>query len=166
MCMLLHRGKCHTNVIWYMWTVSRSIIWRFTNWLHHGIEWLALEAPNVKICYKSMSFLISKWTSAGPVPGLVWIIAWLKLRKEDWYYKVFSHQLLLIKNLIIDCEMQSHVRVIRPGRADLEDGMQIYLSNFTLPEFSPQPITIQVFSLCVIKSQQRTFDTADHQQRW
>ena len=88
----------------------------------------------------------------------------LEIISED-YYKVFSHQLLLIKNLIIDCEMQSHVRVIRPGRADLEDGMQIYLSNFTLPEFSPQPITIQVFSLCVIKSQQRTFDTADHQQR-
>ena len=88
----------------------------------------------------------------------------LEIISED-YYKVFSHQLLLIKNLIIDCEMQSHVRVIRPGRADLEDGMQIYLFNFTLPEFSPQPITIQVFSLCVIKSQQRTFDTADHQQR-
>ena len=90
----------------------------------------------------------------------------LEIISED-YYKVFSHQLLLIKNLIIDCEMQSHVRVIRPGRADLEDGMQIYLSNFTLPEFSPQlAITIQVFSLCVIKSQQRTFDTAaDHQQR-
>ena len=88
----------------------------------------------------------------------------LEIISED-YYKVFSHQLLLIKNLIIDCEMQSHVRVIRPGRADLEDGMQIYLSNFTLPEFSPQPITIQVFSLCVIKSQQRPFDTADHQQR-
>ena len=88
----------------------------------------------------------------------------LEIISED-YYEVFSHQLLLIKNLIIDCEMQSHVRVIRPGRADLEDGMQIYLSNFTLPEFSPQPITIQVFSLCVIKSQQRPFDTADHQQR-
>ena len=62
----------------------------------------------------------------------------LEIISED-YYKVFSHQLLLIKHLIIDCEMQSHVRVIRPGRADLEDGMQIYLSNFTLPEFSPQP---------------------------
>lgn len=88
----------------------------------------------------------------------------LEIISED-YYKVFSHQLLLIKNLIIDCEMQSHVRAIRPGRTDSEAGMQIYLSNFTLPEFSPQPITIQVFSLCVIKSQQRTFDTADHQQR-
>ena len=88
----------------------------------------------------------------------------LEIISED-YYKVFSHQLLLIKNLIIDCEMQSHVRAIRPGRADSEDGMQIYLSNFTLPEFSPQPITIQVFSLCVIKSQQRTFDTAADQQQ-
>ena len=68
-----------------------------------------------------------------PLPGKA-----LEIISED-YYKVFSHQLLLIKNLIIDCEMQSHVRVIRPGRADLEDGMQIYLSNFTLPEFSPQP---------------------------
>lgn len=27
MCMLLHRGKCQPSVIWYMSTVSRSIIW-------------------------------------------------------------------------------------------------------------------------------------------
>ena len=54
------------------------------------------------------------------------------------------------------------MRVIRPGRADSKDGMQIYLSNFTLPEFSPQPVTIQVFSLCVIQSQQLITNKGDN----
>ena len=54
------------------------------------------------------------------------------------------------------------MRVIRPGRADSWDGMQIYLSNFTLPEFWPQPITIQVFSLCLIQSPQLITSKGDN----
>ena len=138
-------------------------------WLHHGIEWLAplrWKRQMWKFVTNLCLFLsVDRAFARIGLDNNPLLVKALEIISED-YYKVFSHQLLLIKNLIIDCEMQSHVRVIRPGRADLEDGMQIYLSNFTLSEFSPQPITIHVFSLCVIKSQQRPFDTADHQQRW